>query len=208
MKIHACLAAILLSANVHAQVLKQRSGSTEQVLKQQSGSTEQVLKQQSGSTEQVLKQQSNSSEQDPKLLQKIDALYRVYADELKGVPEISAGELRASLDKVLLVDVRETKEKNVSMLPNAISEETYQTLLANKQIKTPVVFYCTVGYRSGLATRKAIKHGIVARNLPGGILSWIANQGEVVDAEKRPSKQVHVYGSQWAVVPAGFEAVY
>jgi rhodanese-related sulfurtransferase len=151
---------------------------------------------------------SVSLAQDPKLLAKIDALYRVYADDLAGVPEISAEQLRVDLKDVILVDVRESNERSISMLPGAINEEAYQTRVAAKQIKGPVVFYCTVGYRSGLATRGALKQGIQARNLAGGILSWIAHHGEVVDTQQRTVKRVHVYGKQWAAVPAGFEAVF
>ena len=47
-----------------------------------------------------------------------------------------------------------------------------------------------------------------ARNLRGGILVWIAAGGGLVDAQLKPSHQVHVYAKAWAAVPDEFEAIY
>jgi rhodanese-related sulfurtransferase len=66
---------------------------------------------------------------------------------------------RRSLDEqLIIVDVRTNPERQVSMIPGAISLKTFETevvdtLPTGDQLPT-IVIYCTIGYRSGMEARR------------------------------------------------------
>ncbi len=136
-------------------------------------------------------------------------LYDSYRDEFPGVKSLSAGELvelRAKED-VVLVDVREEKERAVSVIPGAITREAFEAE-KEKLRERRVVAYCTIGYRSGKYVQELNEQGIPALNLEGSILAWVNAGQPVVDPQGAPVKRVHTYGAQWALLPDGYEAVY
>ena len=141
-----------------------------------------------------------------RLAQRVDALYLAIEADVIDAPTVYAQALRQDKPLPIFVDVRSAKERAVSNIAGAISlTELAQALESGKR---PVVVYCTVGYRSGLAVLDLQKRGIAARNLRGGILAWLAAGGRLVDADGKQTHKVHVYGKSWAVVPEGFEAIY
>lgn len=123
-----------------------------------------------------------------------------YADSLEETP--------IETDDVVWLDVRDPRERRISTLPEAIDRSTYEErrdALAGR----PVIVFCTVGYRSGLAARDLRRQGIEAHNLAGGILAWAHADRTVVDGRTgEPTRRVHVFGWRWNLLPEGWTAVW
>ena len=89
--------------------------------------------------------------------------------------------------EVELVDVREPYEHAAGRIAGARHVEL--TRLADEAdtigTERPVVFYCRVGARSGIAAQAFRASGREAFNLTGGIVSWAERglpiEGEVAD---------------------------
>ena len=141
-------------------------------------------------------------------LARIEELYRSYRKEFPKVPEITAGELQAAMarEKVVLVDVREPAEREVSVIPGAVSREQFEAKPPPASAGPRIVVYCTIGYRSGLFARQLAEKGLLAANLKGGILSWVHAGQDVADASG-PTRRIHVYGKKWDLAPDGCETV-
>lgn len=110
-------------------------------------------------------------------------------------------------EKIVLVDVREKEERQVSHIPQSISKEEF---LRNQDLYRDhkVISYCTVGYRSGKFTNKLIEQGYKAYNLDGSILTWLHSGGILYDHKNNPTKTVHVYGKTWDLAPNDYVTVY
>lgn len=134
------------------------------------------------------------------------ALNRTLDLRFPGVANLSTTELATWLsDRVrpppLLVDVREAAEYAVSHLPGAVwagTEKAQAELLKNTAPERPLVFYCSVGWRSAQATQRAQKSGRAAAfNLRGSIFQW-ANEGRpLVGRRDEPTTLVHPYDNTW-----------
>jgi rhodanese-related sulfurtransferase len=140
------------------------------------------------------------------LVAQIDQLYQAISAAVSDVPSMDAAHALKLPANAIFLDVRADAERAVSVLPGAITLAQLPAAVAAKP--GPVLVYCTVGYRSGLAARKLQAQGIDARNLRGGILAWIAAGGRIQDAQGKATKRVHVYAKNWAAVPADFTAVF
>lgn len=140
------------------------------------------------------------------LAMRVDRLYQAVEADVIAAPSVSAQAVKQAQRARIWVDVRSDKERRVSVISGAILLADLPAALKAK--KRDVVVYCTVGYRSGLTVIELQKRGIAARNLRGGILAWLAVDGQIVDQNGKPTYKVHVYGKAWAEVPDGFEAIY
>lgn len=141
--------------------------------------------------------------------ERIQNMYESYkAKSFPDAPELTAKDY-LKLDKeekIILVDVRENKEMEVSVIPGAIPRDEFEDN-KDKYRDYKVVSYCTIGYRSGRYTKKLIKDKFDAYNLVGGVLSW-AHAGQKFAAPDGDSLRVHVYGDSWNLLPEGYEAVW
>ena len=140
---------------------------------------------------------------------RIDELYEGYKKKFPDVPEITVETLKERLDgpePPVIVDVRDDDERAVSIIPGAISQPEFEARREDLEGRQ-VVTYCTIGYRSGLYTRKLVDEGWKASNLRGSIVAWTHIGG---DLEKggAPTRRVHVYGRKWNLVAPGYEAVW
>ena len=137
------------------------------------------------------------------------ALYDGYRKELTDVPDIAPADALALWreDKAVFVDARTEAERAVSTLPGALAESAYLSDPGRFAGKT-VIVYCTIGYRSGLLTRKLDRQGVAAVNLAGGILGWLHAGGPILDTAGQPAKRVHVYGRTWDLAPLRYTAVW
>jgi sulfur-carrier protein adenylyltransferase/sulfurtransferase len=91
------------------------------------------------------------------------------------VKEISAKELSRSLDRVLLIDVREPFEADIARIPGArlIPLGQLQNRMNEIDRHADVVVHCRSGQRSAKAARWLEEGGFErVRNLRGGILAW------------------------------------
>ena len=132
----------------------------------------------------------------------IQTLYRSYKKWFKTAPEITAKDALALTKKknVIYLDVRDKKERAVSIIAGAIDET--QFLARGEELRDqPIVVYCTVGYRSGVYTEKLRKQKFKAFNLVGGILMWVHEKGELVTLSGKKTNRLHVYGARWDLAP-------
>ena len=145
---------------------------------------------------------------DEQKLNRINELYGRYKRSFSDAPDVSVEELMSMKAKaeIVLVDRRERKEQEVSMLPDAITSEQFERDSGSFKDKT-IVVYCTIGNRSGYYARELIQKGLNAYNLKGGILAWIHAKQKLVSRGKE-TRQVHVYGRRWNLAPKGYEAVW
>jgi len=138
----------------------------------------------------------------------LEGMYQQYRQSFPDTPELTVDELVAIREApdVILVDVREPAERQVSRIPGSISKSQFEADRDTYRDKR-IVTYCTVGYRSGLYARQLHIAGFKASNLKGSILAWVHAGHEVVDDEDVTSR-VHVYGQEWNLLPSDFEPVW
>lgn len=98
-----------------------------------------------------------------------------------------------------LLDVRTAEEFAVSHLPGAIRVDPERPDLRSLELaqRSPVVVYCSVGYRSAaiLDDLRGLGLGEVY-NLRGGIFAW-ANEGRPIVRDQAPATSVHPYNAIW-----------
>ena len=138
----------------------------------------------------------------------IESMYSEYKPSFPDVTDISVDALLAiDREDLVIVDVREPNELEVSMIPGALSKSDFEARLEEFDGKT-IVVHCTIGYRSGLYVAELNKKGIDAVNLKGSVLSWAHAGQSFVTPDGETTKRVHVYGPDWDLLPADYEAVW
>lgn len=122
------------------------------------------------------------------------------------VPQMSTETLAARLarwERVVLLDTRKAEEYAVSHLAGAIRvdpEATTFPALAQVAKDTPIVAYCSVGYRSSEIVRRLRQQGFRnVYNLEGSLFQW-ANEGRPVVRGETPVRQVHPYDARWGLL--------
>lgn len=124
---------------------------------------------------------------------------------LKGsVPFIYTGELMERMnrqEKLIIFDTRKPKEYDVSHISGAIFinyDNFNSSMVENFEKDSPIIVYCTVGYRSEKIGEKLKKLGFEnVHNLYGGIFEWKNNGHEVVNASG-VTDSVHTYNKDWS----------
>ncbi len=117
------------------------------------------------------------------------------------VPEIDiAAAVRAR--GAVFLDAREPEEYEVSHIEGALhvgfSHFDLQSV-AHLPKDTPVIVYCTVGYRSEKIAAEMQENGFMAvSNLYGGIFEWV-NGGYPVVCNGAPTERVHAFDRIWGI---------
>lgn len=132
------------------------------------------------------------------------ALKQVIQTRFPSVKHISTDALTAWLDrpevKPLLLDTRTESEYTVSHLPNAqlVAPDTQNFAFLNPLASdTPIVTYCSVGYRSSIMAQRLQSAGYTnVANLEGSIFQW-ANEGRPIYRHGQRVQQVHPYNQFW-----------
>ena len=63
---------------------------------------------------------------------------------------------------------------------------------------TPIVIYCSVGYRSEKVTEKLIENGFTnVKNLYGGIFEWVNEENLIVDQKNNKTDKIHPFNNDW-----------
>ncbi len=156
-------------------------------------------------------QQNIIGESEASRRSQIAAMYREYAREFPQVKGITVKELQQLQQQdrdVILVDVRSLKEREVSIIPGAITSEQFEGNLeqyGNGDVT--IVAYCTIGYRSGKYASKLQQRGINVLNLEGSLLAWSHIQGKLVNRNGSTNK-VHVFGRQWQLTADDYQPVW
>jgi len=115
--------------------------------------------------------------------------------------ELAAQMARSEGALPLLLDNRDAAEFAVSHLAGAHPSPDLPaalTALAHAPLDTPVVAYCSVGYRSAELVEQLQRAGYTAvRNLEGSIFQW-ANEGRPLYRGEERVSTVHPYGEPWS----------
>lgn len=136
----------------------------------------------------------------------INSITRRYPD----VAQMETTQLAKKMEanpELVLIDVRETDEYQVSHLPGAIhappnmSTQKLSSIIAPKIKDKTVVFYCSVGERSSAMARRAQlklkeKGAKAIYNLKGGIFAWHNEKRHLVN-KKGPTDFVHPFDKNW-----------
>lgn len=119
------------------------------------------------------------------------------------VPLIKTEELKEIYDDdILLLDIREKGEYEVSHIPGAVyggylsfKKKTVKDIPKDK----PIVVYCSVGKRSEEIGDKLQKMGFTnVKNLYGGIFDWKNQGNEVISESGEKTEEVHTYNKEWS----------
>ncbi|MUL38043.1 rhodanese-like domain-containing protein [Gloeocapsopsis dulcis] len=99
----------------------------------------------------------------------------------------------------VLLDARDAAEYQLSHLQQAQRIDPQQPDLSDltQSQDTPIVVYCSVGYRSAKIATKLAEAGYKhVYNLEGSIFQWI-NEGRPVFQDSNQTTQVHPYDRRW-----------
>lgn len=129
------------------------------------------------------------------------------------VPEVTVAEAKAThIGHAYLLDAREQREYEVSHLENArwVGYDDFSLeRVADIPKDSPVVVYCSVGYRSEKVGERLIAAGFTrVVNLYGGIFQWVNEDNPVVDTTGKPTPRVHAYSQSWGIWLKKGEKVY
>ncbi len=118
------------------------------------------------------------------------------------VPAISCDQLKASQEKFLVLDAREPEEFMVSHIAqskNVGFKKFDISMLDDVTKETPIVVYCSIGYRSEKIGEKLKNAGFShVYNLYGSIFEWINQSNAIVDINGLPTKKIHTYNRKWS----------
>ena len=118
-------------------------------------------------------------------------------------PGIQTNELNDKIQNnqnVFLVDCRRPDEYSVSRIPNATnihfkcSDEDLKSALKDLDENVTIVNYCSLGYRSGVMTKRILDLGLdnVSKervyNLEGSIFKWAQEERPLIDNKGQTTK--------------------
>jgi rhodanese-related sulfurtransferase len=135
----------------------------------------------------------------------LDVVRQVSARKFPSVEWISAPALArwqqdSTRSQPLLLDARTAPEYQLSHLAGARRIDPNRPLLKHMEAfarDTPIVVYCSVGYRSARVARWLGRQGFTnVRTLEGGLFAW-ANEDRPMGADRGPAKEVHPYNEFW-----------
>ncbi len=100
----------------------------------------------------------------------------------------------------VLIDARREAEYAMSHLPQAIWANTVEAIeAAGISKESPIVLYCSVGYRSARLAQTLQAAGYSVMNLEGSLFQW-ANEGRPLVADGGATHQVHPYSRLWELL--------
>lgn len=113
------------------------------------------------------------------------------------VQSITIADTRLESSDVLILDARSEAEYAVSHLAGARHIDPNHPILGEVEKDTPIVVYCSVGYRSANVAQQLEQAGFQSVfNLEGGLFEW-ANQGRSMVQNGQPTDRVHPYNEAW-----------
>ena len=148
---------------------------------------------------------ANLTRDDTQKMDEIAKMFEGYSRDFPTAFNIAPKEA-LNLEKTVFIDVREPKEMRISMLPGAITQKEFEDH-KEKYLRSNLVIYCTIGYRSGLFTEQISNEGFTAYNLKGGVLSWSHDRLGFYNGDQRTNK-IHVYGSKWNLAHSEYDTTY
>ena len=122
--------------------------------------------------------------------------------EFPGISFVSTTELNQQIQTQqtvpVIIDVRESNEFAVSHLPGALNVQTGDAIASQLPEKeTPIVVYCSVGYRSAEVAARLQELGYAnVRNLRHSIFEW-AEKGLPLQNQGGTTRKVHPFNRAW-----------
>ncbi len=113
---------------------------------------------------------------------------------------------RRETGKYVLIDLRSEKERDVSIIPGALTPEDFEENPSRYADHT-VITYCTAGHRSGIYAKKLQGRNQPVLNLVGGVIAW-ALQGQKFQDRHGECRRVHVFKKNWNLLSEDYEAVW
>lgn len=118
------------------------------------------------------------------------------------IPVISVDSFKKNKSNFFILDTRTTEEYKVSHIENAHFmnyDRPDYTMLDHIPFDTPIVIYCSVGYRSEKLGEPLQKLGFTqVFNLYGGIFEWVNEGHQVINPVGRPTDTLHTYNKRWS----------
>lgn len=118
------------------------------------------------------------------------------------IPLMSVEELKSNTQNVRIFDAREREEYEVSRIPGAeyIGYKNFDIkAFSNLPKETPIVVYCSIGYRSEKIGEKLRDRGFTqVYNLYGSIFEWVNRGYPVLGNSGREVKKIHTYNKEWS----------
>ncbi len=130
------------------------------------------------------------------------------------VEEISVKDLANSKQEYIYLDSRDEKEFATSHLKNArfvgFSKDSFnEDAVKDLPEDTPIVVYCSVGFRSEKTTEQLRSLGFSnVKNLYGGLFEWSNNELPMVDNNNNRTTKIHAYNKKWGAWINKGEKVY
>jgi rhodanese-related sulfurtransferase len=119
------------------------------------------------------------------------------------VPEVEVAKAVQAPSNTVFLDAREPKEFQVSHIQGArfVGYDNFSLESVSDLPKsTPLIVYCSVGYRSEKVSEQLITAGFSdVANLYGGVFEWKNTGHPVVDTTGTPTESVHAYNHTWGV---------
>jgi len=114
--------------------------------------------------------------------------------------ELAQWLLNLATQQPLVLDARTQAEYAVSHLNEAVRIDSITpdlTAVSTVSKDTPIVVYCSIGYRSAKIAQQLQREGFCCIfNLSGGLFQW-ANEGRTVFKDEHPTQIVHPYNAMW-----------
>lgn len=138
-----------------------------------------------------------------------------YTSKFVGLPVMKSQQIsdiiRENGESIILVDVRTEEERCVSMLPTAISKDSFLSMKEKLPRDICIVPYCTIGHRSGVFGTGLMSEGFENVYNGEGIILWthlensqlVTGPGGSVTTDR-----VHTFGPEWDKVSSRVQSVH
>lgn len=118
------------------------------------------------------------------------------------VPELNVETVTKNLNAYpIFIDAREWNEYNVSHIKGAIwvgYKDFDLSRMVNVGKESPIVVYCSVGYRSEKIAEKLIAAGYPkVYNLYGGVFEWANRKNVLYNHKGEETPLIHAYNRMW-----------
>ena len=128
-------------------------------------------------------------------------LARMYRKTVPLITVAEAAKWSKLKNDLVFLDTREQNEFAVSHIKGAkwVGYKDFKlSRLQNISHHTPIILYCSVGYRSEKVGEQLLKAGYTnVHNLYGSLFEWV-NQGyPVYNNLNQPTTEVHTYSKRW-----------
>ena len=118
------------------------------------------------------------------------------------VNEVKVNDIDTANHTIQFIDTRELEEYETSHIKNSIwvgYDDFNLSRLDSINKNTPIIVYCSVGYRSEKIGEVLLKNGYTnVSNLYGGIFEWSNQCMPIYDNTKTITTSVHTYNEEWS----------